>query len=80
MDEPKIGFEYEQQVQRLYGVITTHVTVGHTLQRRTSQPSFIASSSLPTYDSQGALPHTPKQISQFSDMSFQQNQLEKSSR
>ena len=61
MDEPKLLFKYEQQIQQLYTFRGTHGTVSHTLQHRACQLSFIVSSSLPTYDSQGVVPHTSKQ-------------------
>ena len=49
--------KYEQQVQQIYTLSDTHGTI----QRRTSQLSFIVWSSLPTYDSQGTVSHTSKQ-------------------
>ena len=66
MDEPKVWFKYEQQVQQIFTLSDPHGTINHTLERKTSQLSLIVWSSLPTYDSQGTVSHTSKQ--KFNDI------------
>ena len=56
MDESKICFEYKQQAQQNYTLSDAHVTVNHTFQRRTSEPS------LPTYGNQGIVSLTHTQL------------------
>ena len=69
-DEPEVWFDYEQHMQQLFTLRGTHDTVNHNHQRRTWQLSLEFSSSLPTWDNQGVVPHSPKQnyINDLSDL------------
>ena len=63
MGDPKIWFNYEQQVQQIYRIIATHVTVSHTLQRRTSRLSFIVTSN--TWQPRCCFTHTQTEKHQW---------------
>ena len=65
MDEPKIGFKYEQQSQQLYSLRDTHGEFNHILHRRTCVLSLTVWSSLPTRQPRCCFTHIQIEILQW---------------